>query len=187
VAERIAHATDDYAPGNIPPGASVVITPVVLADPKREEKEQLLEMRAAAIEKSLADALGERYLLHEVRKYVHVGTASYVALVLAGLLLGLSLTLLTGSIVFSQPWLSAGELTAIGGLTALLVAAAASRVADSGLEDHFSLFWQQNQKSLRDALKYSKAVARQQSGIAPVPSFVNRDAGAGGSGSAVIT
>ncbi|HMC77681.1 MAG TPA: DUF2235 domain-containing protein [Vicinamibacterales bacterium] len=177
VAERIAHATDDYAPGNIPSGASVVITPVEMADPKREEKERLLEMRAGAIEKSLADALGERYLLHEVQNYVRIGTASYVALLLAGLLLGVSLSLLTGGLVFSQPWLRAGELAAIGGLTALLVAAAASRVANSGLEDHFSLFWQQNQNSLRDALKYSKIVARQQSGISPTPSFVDREAG----------
>jgi hypothetical protein len=185
VAERISHATDDYAPGNIPAGASVVITPVVLADPKRDEKEALLAMRAGVIEKAIADALGQRYLLHEVPNYIRIGTASYATLLVAGLLLALSLGLLTGTIVWSEPWFRAGVFAAIGGLAALLAAGLASRVANSGLEDHFSLFWQQNQKSLRDALKYSKVVARQRSGITPIPSLAEREAGAGGSAASV--
>jgi len=77
VAERIAHATDDYAPGNIPPGTRVTYTLADKDDPQRELKEAMLAMRASAVEAALHHALGSRYTAErqpdpkEHEKWIH--------------------------------------------------------------------------------------------------------------------
>jgi hypothetical protein len=53
VAERIAHGTADYAPGNIPPDVSIHFTPIDARDPKREIQEALLKKRADALEDAI--------------------------------------------------------------------------------------------------------------------------------------
>lgn len=73
VVERIAHGTEDYAPGNVPLNASVVITPA--GDPDAAAAAQA---RAEAVEKVLHQALLRRTnLLAEVAPHVRLGQAAY--------------------------------------------------------------------------------------------------------------
>jgi hypothetical protein len=68
VAERIAHGTDDYAPGNIPPNATVAFTPFDPGDHRLAEKTHILRQRAEAIQAELQKALkGSGYLLDSVQ------------------------------------------------------------------------------------------------------------------------
>lgn len=161
VAERIAHATDDYAPGNIPPGCKVVYTLSDKDDPRREQKEALLAMRAEAVEYALRQALGQRYLLDDMRGAVRMGIDSYWIFMASwgGLIL---------TIVAALTWFAAGSALwryAALALFALSIFGFArawwfSSRADAALEDHFTLFWQHHQRELRDALKQSKVDAR---------------------------
>jgi hypothetical protein len=85
VAERIAHGTDDYAPGNIPPNVEVVFTPVEEDDPEHAEKNRMLRQRADAVQQQLRAALSEcGYLLDRVRTEIRIGDISYWCFVVRG-------------------------------------------------------------------------------------------------------
>jgi hypothetical protein len=72
--ERIAHGTEDYSPGNLPPDAKVVITPT-----GNEEKDATALTRALAAESILksAHANTNSSLLDCVRGTISVGRLSY--------------------------------------------------------------------------------------------------------------
>lgn len=78
-AERIAHGTDDYAPGNVPPGATVAFTPPSDDDPvARQRKVGILQDRADAI-KSVIDRAHEAggYPLDSIKAEIRLGDGSY--------------------------------------------------------------------------------------------------------------
>jgi uncharacterized protein (DUF2235 family) len=158
VAERIAHATDDYAPGNVPPGVSVVTTPLGSTEIDCVRKEQILAHRASAVQATLRTAIGERYLLSEFRAHIAVGTLSYLVFVMGWILVLLSvitnITLVFGMTAPLEVWLYASAIVAF------LAAGALSAYADNRMSDGFSLFWQQHQKDIRAALKHAKSEAR---------------------------
>jgi hypothetical protein len=86
VLERLAHGTEDYAPGNIPPSAALVATP---AD--ETEQEALLEERARNLQAVLSAAhSGDDSLLARVKLALFMGTLSYYVYLAACLLMLIS-------------------------------------------------------------------------------------------------
>lgn len=161
VAERIAHGTADYAPGNIPPDVTLTFTPVDANDPKRAPKEALLRKRAEALEAAIHAATDGHYRLNQVRKEIWWGDVSYWIFMVAWLCfaiaaLGLVATALGGASGWRW-WTAVG---AIGLVVAWLI----SLRVDDRMEDQFSEFWQKHQRNLRIALKQVAAEARQASG-----------------------
>jgi len=178
VLERIAHGTDDYAPGNLPPRANVVITPTGEAD-----KDAAADERARGVQAVLASAHeGGVSLLCGVRTEVFLGHLAYYVYVVTflGLLIGLSLsetmrstlnnvvnvitalvTMNVGEIwesvqrLGSSPWL-VGVLA--GGF---LLAYVLYTYADSRMSAVFSEFWHKVQPDLRRRLKEARRTARQ--------------------------
>jgi uncharacterized protein (DUF2235 family) len=158
VAERIAHATDDYAPGNIPPDAVIVTTPVDHDDRERATKERTIHHRAMMVQAVLRRALGERYLLDEAQQPIKIGAAAYWCFVAAWACLvcgaGGMLTGALGSGEWSESvWTQWGWSGIAAAGAAFALAWALTTMADACMSDMFSLFWQQHQKQLRAALK----------------------------------
>jgi uncharacterized protein (DUF2235 family) len=164
VAERIAHATDDYAPGNLPPGVTVAITPVDGDDPRRVERERILGRRAEAVQAVLQRALSGRYLLDCVQTHVGLADASYWFMVLAWLLVTLGSLRIMGEIVWpdSVGARMAGAMV-VAGFICLACARLLGNYANHAMTEVFSQFWQQHQKHLRLTLKTAHEQARQSS------------------------
>jgi uncharacterized protein (DUF2235 family) len=161
VAERIAHGTADYAPGNIPPGVKVVATPVDSIDPACESKEWTLGQRTETVERAINEALAGEYLLDKVRRSMAGAEASYWlfmaswACLLAGAI-DIAIRAARGSSL--AVW--SVDVILAAGLVGLTLASAGAAKANRRMSDQFSLFWQQNQKHLRAALKRAKAHAQ---------------------------
>ena len=164
VAERIAHATDDYAPGNLPPGVTVAITRVDADDPQRGERERILGRRAEAIQAVLQRALSEGYLLDRVRTHMDLADAWYWFMVVAWLLVAIGGARLLVDAIWPYPAAArvAGALVAVG-LLFLLGARLLGAYANLAMSRVFSQFWQQHQKHLRHTLKTAHAKARESS------------------------
>jgi hypothetical protein len=161
VAERIAHGTDDYAPGNIPPNAIVAFTPPAPHDPQREEKTRVLRHRAEAIQAEIQQALKGGYLLESVKSELALGHASYWLFMgaWAGFIvaaLGASAAAMLHRPYWSS-WMSAVLVASAAGFVTAVVLA---HRAENGMNDRFSLFWQKHQKDLRAALKRAHQEAR---------------------------
>jgi len=195
--ERIAHGTEDYAPGVIPDGAVVVTT--TTDDP---EANAATEMRARAVQKILDKALADRpTLMREAAPAMKVGRLSYWLFMLSWLALiigavGVTMETIPGpltvgrmikgvwAVVYSLVTLQldvvfetllallyrpwrALGVTAFGGF---LVAWVLARRTDRQISDIFSAFWHKQQEELRDALKSARAAAaRQYGGFRPAP------------------
>ncbi|MBZ5559618.1 MAG: DUF2235 domain-containing protein [Acidobacteriia bacterium] len=180
VAERIAHGTDDYAPGNIPPRATVAFTPPSGQDAEdvRERKVDILQRRAAAVQEVLDRAHQERgYALDAVKDVVEFGDLSYWLFIvgwicLAGLAVALGADAIRHRHVDWHWWI----LWPLGGaLLALALASGLSRLVDNILSDKFSTFWHPYQPQLRKALKQAHAVARAEArGEVPPPPLVTQ-------------
>lgn len=161
VAERIAHGTADYAPGNIPPDVKVVATPVDSTDPECEYKERMLGQRSETVERAINRALAGKYLLDKVRRSLAGAEASYWLLMaswaclLAGAM-NVAIRAARGSSL--NVW--SVEMVLAAGLLGLTLASAGATRAHRRMSDRFSLFWQRNQKHLRAALKRAKADAQ---------------------------
>jgi uncharacterized protein (DUF2235 family) len=164
VAERIAHATDDYAPGNIPPGVTVAVTRVDEDDPRRAERERILGRRAEAVQTVLQRALSEGYLLDRVETHVTLADTSYWFMVLAWLLVALGAVRLAVGVIRPDPTAGriAGAMVVVG-LICLLCARLLGGYANRAMTRVFSQFWQQHQKHLRHILKTAHELARQNS------------------------
>jgi uncharacterized protein (DUF2235 family) len=160
VVERIAHGTDDYCPGNLPPNALVV--PTLTHDPVRDRP--ALE-RAAQAQQVLATSHPDgRPLLHHASKAIGVGRLSYRVLLLT--VLGLLAFAAASSEV--SPSYSLGYAVAIGKrliaepmiLAALLAGFAVSFLlasyADRAILQRYSQFWFTHQQALRSALKRAR-------------------------------
>jgi uncharacterized protein (DUF2235 family) len=204
VLERIAHGTEDYNPGNLPPRARVVITPT-----GDRAKDATADQRAAEVQDVLSSAhAGSPSLLAQVRTKVLLGRTSSllfvlscVALVLAAAVLGepgslagpwaflKSIALLLWGVVTS-PFDTANEVLSnlrehrvvLGVLAAGFIASyVLGRIADRGMSKVFSQFWHQQQQRLRDALKR----AREAASAGPAPARPSGAVGAGSRGARV--
>lgn len=179
VIERIAHGTNDYTPGNLPPNPKVVFTRT--GDPSWDET---LWQRADEVEKVFLEAhRGGKPLLERARGAVVAGMVSYYLFLLttlgaifaasapagggtvaehlksAGTLFGRLATLRWGEVAASlgrlpeSPWL----ITLAGGFLVSWMLAVA---VDRRMSDVFSEFWHRQQGSLRDALKRARREAK---------------------------
>ena len=176
VLERIAHGTDDYAPGNLPPNAKVVITPT-----GEDDKDAAADERARGVQAVLTAAHGGgSSLLSRVRTEIVIGRTAYylylvtlVALVLAAsmsesvrstlknavLLIVHAVTLQLGEVytslqtLGSSPWL-VGLL--LGGF---LLSYVLYLYADRRMSAEFSEFWHKAQPDLRGGLKQARRTA----------------------------
>jgi len=161
VAERIAHGTDDYAPGNIPPNAIVAFTPPAPNDPQREVKTRVLRQRAEAIQAQIQQALKSGYLLDSVKSELAFAHASYWLFI--GSWAGFILAALggAGASMLRRPyWPNWVSVVLVASVAGFVTAAVLARRAENGMNDRFSLFWQKHQKDLRAALKQAHQDAR---------------------------
>ncbi len=180
VVERIAHGTDDYAPGNLPLDARIVITPT--GNPVADASAQA---RADAVGKVLHQASANRPdLLGKVARYVRLGEVSYWlfmaswAVLLAGMI-GVvietpgappSIPAMVKSVIIllvNIATLQIGELygtlramadshwrlAAMVAVLGFLWAWRLSARADGHMSAVFSAFWHRQQAALRGALK----------------------------------
>jgi uncharacterized protein (DUF2235 family) len=177
VLERVAHGTEDYAPGNLPAGADLVITRT--ADPQAEA---LLTERARNM-KAILD-LGHGSLLDRVRRSLVVGQSSYYVYLVSCILVLLTAAgngewsslahpyvLLKGLGTLTAGLLTSPLVTAItvlrqlasnvGLLAALLAGFALAWVlafrADRHMSREFSRYCYSVQPALREALKRARA------------------------------
>jgi hypothetical protein len=101
VLERIAHGTEDYTPGNIPPNARVTITPTGEAD-----KDAAVLERAQAVESVLQAAHTDgKPLLSRVKPEIVIGRISYYLYLLACVAAVLAASLPEGEDAFANPLL----------------------------------------------------------------------------------
>lgn len=169
VAERIAHGTDDYAPGNIPPHAAVTFTST--GDPT---KDTLVGERAAAMQKAIRSAFaGRGQLLGDVAGKVALATLSYSLFVASWVLLIVSIVLVMAGTWGSEPAPGAATLRGLSsaGFWCLVLwagsAAAAwglAHHAGNTMSDAFSRFWHVHQPALRAELKRVNAELRDATG-----------------------
>lgn len=187
VLERIAHGTEDYCPGNLPPAATVLITPTGDAD-----KDATADQRAREVEEALKSAHADgRPLLAHVGTAIVLGRASYYVYLLSCVAVLVAAAAPPGeqSMIHLWPFLkNAGQLVAglltspIDTLMAIarrlvsnpaLLAWLASGFAAAYLLAHasdrrrslvFSRFWHTQQQQLRDALKRARRTASEAQG-----------------------
>jgi uncharacterized protein (DUF2235 family) len=189
--ERIAHGTDDYAPGNLAPDAAIVFT-----EPAAAGDRALVARRSANVEAVIHAAYVNRpSLLETVRGtrrlgvlsyYVYLVTCAAVLLVLAGTTgasgtfapsrLPLQLAALVGGLVSSPLATSAALARTLVADRFLLMALAAgltlayvlATATDRRMTRVFSQFWFEQQQRLRDALKRARDDLRSAGPGAPV-------------------
>lgn len=185
VMERIAHGTEDYSPGNLPPDARIVITPT-----GDQEKDATAMTRALAAEMVLksAHANTRSSLLSCVRGTISVGRLSYyiyllscvAALIVASGALddpsGIGVWSITKRLALFLVNLVASPfamLYAVGEdfsgdiirvawiVSGFLIAYLLMKITDKRMSAVFSKFWFEQQKNLRLALKQARQEAKE--------------------------
>ena len=182
VLERIAHGTEDYAPGNLPPNARVVITPVAEAEKHAAALERARETETV-LHRAHADG---QPLLSRVRTAVVIGHVSYYVYLLSCTAVVIAASAPEGGRVLLMPWMlvkNVGRLIVnlvtldfgmvftsvkhlgtspwllgclIGGF---LVSYLLELSADSRMSAVFSQFWHKVHPELRRALKRARKTA----------------------------
>ncbi len=184
VAERIAHGTDDYAPGNLPADVSVVITPTGSG-----AADGPAQRRAEAVQRVIRQAhAGREHLLADVRSAIGVAELSYWLFIVSWL--GLLIAAVSATMGVAAPtlggvlksvahlvkalltldlgelwrtlgalWLSPRRLTLFAAVVGFGLAWFLSRRADARMADTFSRFWHRQQPKLREALKQARKEA----------------------------
>lgn len=181
VLERIAHGTDDYAPGNLPADAEVVVTPT-------DNGETAVLTRAKEVEAVLRSAhAGKESLLSRVRSEIGIGLTSYYLYVGTFLFLIVAVSTPDGiqslldpwlvlknmglliynilTLRLSEVWASVKALAASPGKAGVVVggfllAYVLMLCADSRMSAGFSQFWHRHHAQLREALKEARRIAR---------------------------
>ncbi|MCE3241954.1 MAG: hypothetical protein K0Q83_2461 [Deltaproteobacteria bacterium] len=185
VMERIAHGTEDYSPGNLPPDARIVITPT-----GDQEEDATAMTRALAAEMVLksAHANTQSSLLNCVRGTISVGRLSYyiyllscmAALIAASGVLddpsrtgiwpitkGIALFLvnLVGSPFATLYQVSksfSGDVIRVAWIASgFIIAYLLMKITDRRMSAVFSKFWFEQQKHLRTALKQARQEAKE--------------------------
>jgi hypothetical protein len=182
VLERIAHGTEDYTPGNLPPHARVVITPT--GEP---EKDAAAIERARAVESVLrASHADGQPLLARVTAPIVLGRLAYYVYLLSCIMVVLAASAPEDANVILHPWplvknialLTTNLLTLQLGVvftrvtqiattpwllgclaSGFLVSYALSLYADRCMSAVFSQFWHGVQPHLRYALKRARQTA----------------------------
>jgi uncharacterized protein (DUF2235 family) len=180
VLERVAHGTEDYAPGNLAPDAAVVFT-----EPTDPSHVALLQRRAMNLDRELTAARPEHEALaDQVKGAMLVGRLSYytyliscTAVVIAAsggttvraLLNPLQLAIHLGTLIggiLTSPFQTAfdivNQLIAVPRLLIPLIGGFVAAyfmmlVAEGRMSAVFSQFWYERQTKLRDALKQARA------------------------------
>ena len=99
--ERIAHGTDDYAPGNLPSQARVVITPT-----DNPIEQSAVQARADKVQEVLYSAhAGQESLLSRVRSEISIGLTSYYLYVSTFFFLLVAVSTPDGMQSLTDPWL----------------------------------------------------------------------------------
>jgi hypothetical protein len=150
VLERVAHSTENYAPGNLPFGASVVFTPL------RHHSLELLEQRAQKVEHVLHLVQTAGSLLPDVKGAIIAGMASYYIYLAVWTFVLISFTWgLLVALGVATPLISLLAVMAIvfGGFG---VAYLMQFLADRRMLAVFSRFWHNEQPELREALKQAR-------------------------------
>jgi hypothetical protein len=183
VLERIAHGTDDYAPGNLPPDAKVVITPTGHPGSDATAGQRATEVQAV-LRTAHADG---RPLLARVRTAIAMGRLSYYVYLVAciAVIVAAAAGPAEGlSMIHLWPFLKNAGLLIYGLVTSpidtaikvfwglvsnrtLLIFLALGFVAsyvlgllaDQRMNAVFSQFWHKQQQRLRDALKRARRIA----------------------------
>ena len=190
VLERIAHGTEDYAPGNLAPDARVVITPT--GDPASDAA-ALTRARAAEAVLHEAHRADPRPLLARVGRWIGIGHLSYYVYLVTclGVVAAASAPHDLAASGWGWRWLQGAAdlvynvITARGGelwravrrlaTSPWLLGALAggfvlsyllALLADRRMSAVFSRFWYRQQPRLRDALKAARreAAASRRSG-----------------------
>ena len=182
VLERIAHGSEDYAPGNLASGATVVITPT-----GDREKDEAACARAKEVENVLRKAhKNGTSLLAQVKPAIITGQVSYYVYLLSCVAAVIAASAPEGSRSLINPWLvlkNAGVLIGnvatlqIGALfttlkqlatspwllgllaTGFLLSYLLSLVADRRMIETFSQCWHELQPELRAALRRARQAA----------------------------
>ncbi|MCC2641673.1 MAG: hypothetical protein K0S45_2086 [Nitrospira sp.] len=184
VLERIAHGTDDYAPGNVPGRANVVITPT-----GDGEKDRAALQRAKEVESVLRAAhAGEESLLPRVGTEMTMGLASYYIYLFASVLALIALSAPDGWQSLASPgivlenmgrfifnlltlrlgevWASLRQLAMSPGLIGSLAGGSFVLAyflmlhAERRMSAVFSEFWYRAHPQLREALKRARSIGR---------------------------
>ena len=186
VLERIAHGTDDYAPGNLALNARVVFTSTGDA-----AHDAAVSSRAQAVESVLratADSIGES-LLTRVRPSIVIGRISYyvyvatmaVAVIAASApegeratiwdfaknawtLVSNVMTIQVGALFETLKQLASSPYVVLLLVSGFVLSWALERLADNRMSGVFGEFWHDQQQRLRRALKSAR-----QSQQAPPP------------------
>ena len=155
VLERLAHGTDDYAPGNIPADAEVVITEPVDTNKADQlvdhEASQLLHLRAAHSERVLR-TIGPGSLLDTVSRVARVGRLAYYLYVLAAVVT-------IGDVVWVARHSEIPIPLIVSTVGVVAAAAALSAWKTARLAAVFSRTWFSKQQELREGLKTARAAA----------------------------
>ena len=154
--ERIAHGTDDYAPGTLAPHARVVITQT--GEPKCDSSAQA---RAQALEEVLLAAHADgKPLLSCVGPELSIGSASYYAYVLSVPLIlgGLLRAAWFKYVQIQNPDSSPAALwwPVLIGLAGLAAAYMMALFVDHRMVARFSQFWHVQQPNLRKGLQRAR-------------------------------
>ncbi|HTE40209.1 MAG TPA: DUF2235 domain-containing protein [Steroidobacteraceae bacterium] len=164
VLERIAHGTDDYCPGNLPPNAKVVISPTGELNKDAAAMHRANEAQAVL----MGSHRDGGTLLNKVRHAVRIGQNSHRVFLTT--CLGLVAFALASNVElalsWAYPWQIAKALwqqpmvlSAI--IVGYLISATLAYYTDSRMLGAFSQFWFLNQQQLRAALKRARKAAQQ--------------------------
>jgi len=174
VLERLAHGTDDYAPGNLPGLAQVVVTDTAQTNKAQQlanaHATELLRLRASNTEKVLR-SMAAHSLLYRVRKAMSIGRSSYYLYLAAVLGAVVDVGAMLASLWQGGGFSPAGLVIGTGwGMVAAALAAAflLSLWVDNHLSNVFSGEWYRKHDDLRKALKDARIQVATSRNDAPV-------------------
>jgi uncharacterized protein (DUF2235 family) len=180
VLERVAHGTDDYAPGNVPGSALIVFTP-----PSNDQHYDLARQRALNVQ-TVLKTLPSGSLLPDVRFAVAIGVLSYYVYLVSCTVVILEASRLSPESLFTHSWLAISTAASLAWnllsrpgdtlttialqlwqeprLTMLMTAGFATSyilalMADRRMSACFSDAWFTKQPELRECLKRARAEA----------------------------
>jgi hypothetical protein len=164
VMERVAHGTEDYCPGNLPPQASIVFTPT-----GDEAKDRAARERGnAAARILLASHESGQSLLSRTRGAQRIGRFAYRIFLLTCLGV-LAFALSSDRVALSFCWLVLWDLARALWQTPWALAAVAigfslawscASYCDRSRQRTYSHFWFREQKNLRAALKQARVICQ---------------------------
>jgi uncharacterized protein (DUF2235 family) len=155
VLERVAHGTENYAPGNLPFDESVTAT----SSPHYSL--ELLEQRARNLEHVLHEVQDSESLLPDVKRAILAATVSYFIYVAVWMFILISLVwALLAALGVAAPLMSSVGLLAIA-LGGFGLAYAMQIFADRTMTRLFSRFWHDVQPQLREALKDARRAVKE--------------------------